>query len=200
MEPNDIDRERLADQWLDAALKQYGQADPRIGLEGRVLANLRAESERLAERRNWQHTLAAVTAIIVVGATIFLMRGRDVAKQAVGKHEAPGVTNASGTPSSDQTSSNQVAGRVATSVARQLRTSAQASRPSRAVGTIAEPRLEQFPSPQPLSEQEEMLASYVAQFPHEAVVAARAQAEIRKQDELEILQYSSGRSGIQALD
>lgn len=200
MEPNDIDRERLADKWLDAALKQYCQADPRIGLEGRVLANLRAESERLAERRNWRHALAAVTAIIVVGTMIFLIRGRDVARQVVAKHEAPGVTNTSSGPNSDHTSPNHAAEKVTPSVARLPRKSAQTSRPARAVETVAEPRLEQFPSPQPLSEQEEMLASYVAQFPHEAVEVARAQTEIRKQEELEIQQYSSGSARMQTLD
>jgi hypothetical protein len=200
MEPNGKNRERLADKWLDAALKQYGEADPRTGLEGRVLANLRAESKRLAERRNWRRALAAVTAIIVVGTTIFFVRGRDVVKQAVPKHEAPGVTNASGAPNSDQTTPGRAAAKVTPSVAGRPRKLAAASRPARAVETVAEPRLEQFPSPQPLSEQEEILASYIAQFPHEAVVVARAQTEIRKQNELEMRQYSSGSAGMQTLD
>jgi hypothetical protein len=200
MERNQKDRERLADRWLDAALKQYGEADPRIGLEGRVLANLRAESERLAERRDWRRALAAVTAIIMVGTTIFLARGRDVTKQVVGKHGAPGVTNASGAPNSDRASSNYAVAKVTPSMAQGPRKLAHTSRPAPAVETIAEPRLGQFPAPQALSEQEEMLASYIAQFPHEAVVAARAQTETRKQDQLEIQQYASESAGMQTLD
>ena len=42
-------------------------------------------------------------------------------------------------------------------------------------------RLEHFPSPQPLSEQEELLARYIEQYPHEAVVVARAQTELMKE-------------------
>jgi len=192
MKPNYKDPERLSDRWLDAALKQYGEVDPRTGLEGRVLTNLRAESERLAERRNWRRALAAVTTIIVVGTAIFLARGRDVAKEVVGRHETPGVTDASGALKPDQKSSDRAAAKTTFSVAQRPRKLAHPSQPARTVETVAEPRLDQFPSPQPLSEQEEILASYVARFPHEAVVVARAQTEARKQDELEIQQYSSG--------
>jgi len=39
-------------------------------------------------------------------------------------------------------------------------------------------RQEQFPSPEPLSPQEQMLARYVEQFPREAVLLARAQTEL----------------------
>ena len=200
MGPEYKDRERLADRWLDAAFKQYGEAHPRIGLEGRVLANLRAESERLAKRRNWRHVLAAVTAIMVVSGTMFFMRGRDVARQVVAKHEVPGVTHASGAPNSDQTIADRAAAKGRRSVDQRPRESAQTSRPARTLETAAEPRLEQFPSLQPLSDQEVALASYVAQCPHEAVVVARTQTEIRKQDELEIRQYSSGMAGALALD
>jgi hypothetical protein len=48
------------------------------------------------------------------------------------------------------------------------------------------PRLEQFPSPEPLSEQEEFLARYVEQFPHEAVLVARAQTQLMKQEMIEL--------------
>jgi hypothetical protein len=46
----------------------------------------------------------------------------------------------------------------------------------------AAPKRDQFPSPQPLSEQEKLLASYVAHDPHHAVLIARAQAELERQD------------------
>ena len=194
------DRERLADRWLDAVLKQYGETQPRIGLEGRVLANLRVESERLAKRRNWRHVLAAVTAIMLVSGTIVFMRSPDIRKQVVAKHEVPGVTHASGAPLSDHTIADRAAAKGRRPVDQRPPKSAQASRPARTLETASEPRLEQFPSPQPLSEQEVALASYVARFPHEAVVVARTQTEIRKQDELEIRQYSSGITGTPVLD
>jgi hypothetical protein len=53
---------------------------------------------------------------------------------------------------------------------------------SRVAPISVEPRLEQFPSPAPLSEQEEMLVRYIRERPHEAALIARAQAELLKQD------------------
>jgi len=50
---------------------------------------------------------------------------------------------------------------------------------------VKQPRLEQFPAPQPMSEQEKMLANYVAEDPERAVLLARAQAEALRRDELE---------------
>jgi hypothetical protein len=44
------------------------------------------------------------------------------------------------------------------------------------------PKSEQFPSPQPLSEQEKLLASYVERFPEHAVLVARAQAQLEQRD------------------
>jgi len=45
-----------------------------------------------------------------------------------------------------------------------------------------EPHLEQFPSPTPLNEQEEMLVRYVRERRQEAVMVARARAELLKQE------------------
>ena len=47
------------------------------------------------------------------------------------------------------------------------------------------PKLEQFPSPQPLSEQEKLLQNYVAENPEQAVLLARARTEALRQDQFE---------------
>jgi hypothetical protein len=47
------------------------------------------------------------------------------------------------------------------------------------------PKLDQFPSPQPLSEQEKILQSYVAENPEQAVLLARSRTEALRQDQLE---------------
>jgi hypothetical protein len=44
------------------------------------------------------------------------------------------------------------------------------------------PKLAQFPSPQPLSEQEQILASYVARYPDSAALVAEARAAALQQD------------------
>ncbi len=46
----------------------------------------------------------------------------------------------------------------------------------------ASPKLDQFPSPQPLSEQEKILTNYVAQYPEHAVLIARARSEDLRRD------------------
>jgi hypothetical protein len=49
----------------------------------------------------------------------------------------------------------------------------------------ANPKLDQFPSPQPLSEQEKLLENYVAKYPERAVLLARARFEALQRDQLE---------------
>jgi hypothetical protein len=44
------------------------------------------------------------------------------------------------------------------------------------------PKLDLFPSPHPLSKQEKILASYIAQFRDEAVMVARARTEALRKD------------------
>jgi hypothetical protein len=68
MNMDPIERERDVDQWLNATLGQYGKAEPRTGLECRVLANLQAERNRIASRRRWWWAagIAAASALIVV--------------------------------------------------------------------------------------------------------------------------------------
>jgi hypothetical protein len=50
------------------------------------------------------------------------------------------------------------------------------------------PKLGQFPSPQPLSEQEKILQNYVAKYPEQAVLVARARSEELRRDQLEEMQ------------
>jgi hypothetical protein len=65
MEPKD--RENLH-RWLDRALVEYGNTEPRPGLEARVLANLSAERERITARQRWfwALTMAATAAVIIL--------------------------------------------------------------------------------------------------------------------------------------
>jgi hypothetical protein len=54
-----------------------------------------------------------------------------------------------------------------------------------AVADAAYPKLDKFPSPRPLSEQEKMLLEYVQQNPEEAAMIAQAQTAFARQQELE---------------
>jgi hypothetical protein len=56
------------------------------------------------------------------------------------------------------------------------------------------PKLDQFPSPQPLSEQEKILASYVNQFPDHAALLAQARMEMLRRDREEELRQAGADS------
>jgi hypothetical protein len=169
---------------LDAALKQYGDVEPRAGLEARVLANIRIEQERIGERRlNWMPTLAAIAVVGALGAIMFLIRKPDVRPQVVAIHAAPGLIAKEATAA---TVKPHLADRPSRSfLGRRPRLISPAIVPAE-----DDPKLEQFPSPRPLSEQEEILARYVRERPEEARLVAHAQAELLQRDLLEFEQQS----------
>jgi len=62
------------------------------------------------------------------------------------------------------------------------------------------PKLDQFPSRQPLSEQEKMLMRYVAEYPSEATLVAKLRAEdLRREREEEMADFP-GSAGSEDLD
>jgi len=70
----DEERDRFADELLDAALDRYRAAQPRSGLEERILANLR-ENAQLAAWFWWKWLPVIVSvAVITATATIYLAR------------------------------------------------------------------------------------------------------------------------------
>ncbi len=173
------DRERQIEEWLDSALKEYGEAEPRAGLEGRVLANLRAVDEHLSEPGRWWPALVAVAAMLSIGAAIFIVRehrGNATEIAAVHppvSHAPQGLTELTHAP--DAAVMPRASKHRRFAGLQRLEQEAKANAP----------RLEQFPSPQPLSEQEKILARYVAELPSEAKQMAQAQTEIERQDQIE---------------
>lgn len=184
MEPND--QEDLANNLLNAALKRYSSAEPRAGLEGRVLANLRAEHGRLGRRVSLWVSLAAIALVGTVAATIFLVWRPDVKPQIVATHAVAGVIAKKTITGSAERKQSSV--RRRSHVFARGRRQAMASPVSPADDG---PKLDQFPSPRPLSEQEKMLARYVQERPQEARLIARAQAELLQQDLLAFGQNNS---------
>lgn len=171
----DHEAARGVERWLDDALAEYAKVEPRTGLEGRVLARLAAEQER-SSRSLWWGAFALSTAA-ALALVLFWLGSVDrkfipqvpVAKVAVGPKAGP--TRGTGTS----------AGTKAVEDGR--------PRPPRQKANVqpkALPRLEQFPSPTPLTDQEKMLALYVREFPARAALMARAQTDLHKQDELEM--------------
>jgi hypothetical protein len=165
------------DRMLDTALAKYLTTEPRPGLEDRVLANLRAERTRIPVHAWWRWSVVAVLAVVFVAVALAWRLGKsslplvadhstaltqgtqEPAKQIVSHRERGGVRSADPGPARNKTGHH--------------------SHPP--VEIALHPKLDQFPSPQPLSEQEIALARYAHLFPQEATLVALAQVEYEKE-------------------
>jgi len=174
------------DRTLDAALAKYAAVEPREGLEDRVLANLRAERAQVPDRAWWRWSLAAALATVVVVALALAWRSGGPSHRVV---ENPPSPTAQSAQTSAQVSSNddrpQIRGAQSVPQERGAHRRAAIHHAQPKVVIAVVPKLDQFPSPQPLSEQEKILKSYVAKYPEQAVLIARAVSEARRQDQLE---------------
>ncbi len=145
-------REHDVEQWLDGALSQYGKAEPRTGLESRVLANLEAERDRMASRRRWWWAVGAVAAAAAIVAVVWLEENSRKKNPA----------DMAGTPTTIHHEDAQKAiepGPVP-QAAHPGKESAQrrlANQPSRELAVAAAPKLDQFPSRRSLSGEELLL-------------------------------------------
>ena len=154
--------------------------EPREGLENRVRATVRIEHARPYWLREWRLRFA-LAAIVVTGAVLFL-------KQRAPKDALhPGATDSASSVQIEiqgqmqPAESTHEAGNLPG--ASTLRTHpAPRNFRSRIEASVTQPRLEQFPSPQPLTEQEEMLARYVRDRRQEALMVARARAALENRE------------------
>ncbi len=164
------------DRLLDSALAKYSTVEPRSGLEERVLANLQAERKNDPSRVRWQWGLAAVVAAVVVAALSFSWRLETTKDPSVASH--PAVQD-----SSSRIPEGQMARHDLNTDTPQRFEPAHRKTPHPQIAPIpaAGPKLDQFPSPQPLSEQELALAKYASTFPEEAILIATAQEEFEKE-------------------
>jgi hypothetical protein len=171
------DKDPILDHLVDSGLKRYSQVLPPAGLEMRVLANLRAEQEKRVVHPwpSWAAAVAVALCALAAG-TLFMVR-------KPGNSPEPGIHRSLVDTAGPGLHSPATANSV---LAPTLSTGSKWAPSFRArtrVATISpEPRLGEFPSPAPLSEQEEMLVRYIRERPHEAALMARAQAELLKGD------------------
>jgi hypothetical protein len=152
MDPIKRERDIDVDQWLESALSQYGNAEPRTGLENRVLANLQAERNRIASSRPWWWAAGAATATAVAIA-MALWAGKS------GHERNPANTmGASTTTQGEQRALVLSAPSPHVShPAREIGQRMPASRSVREAVVATMPKLEQFPSRRNLSEEELLL-------------------------------------------
>jgi hypothetical protein len=173
MENDALDRE------LDAALAQFSAAEPRAGLEDRVLANLRIERGRAPEPSWWRWpALAAVAAVLLVTASLLWKSAKP--KPDITVQHPPKATHFD-----TQVAGNRGGGSVPP---REVGSKRQVKTPPlghRVPETASAAKLDQFPSPQPLSEQEKILARYVTKYPEHAALIAQARTEELRRDDVE---------------
>lgn len=169
-QPDALDRE------LNAALSEYAAVEPRTGLEERILAHLRVESEKASHGASWGWSLAAAFAAVVIVVAMAWMADKP-GRIVTGNHPLT-TTQGPRTPGTWVVTND--AGRRVPPQERPKRNATQhrLSQPAMA----ASPKLDQFPSPQPLSEQEKILASYVAKYPEHAALLAEARMESLRRD------------------
>jgi hypothetical protein len=170
---------------LDAALRRYAAVEPRPGFEERLLANLRTGQKRAPVGIGWRWPWAGAVAVVVL-VLVFSLAWR-TSKQHLSKATDPRIT-----PDGRDT---QVAKRASRPYLPSVHPTAR-QRPRPSTVRIA-PHLEQFPSPQPLSEQEKILAGYVAAYPEHAALVAEARAEALRRDAAEEMRDPAGEPKLQ---
>ncbi len=163
------------DGTLDAVLAHYASVEPREGMEERILANLRAAEPRVEQRTWWSWAFAAALAAILMIAGALVWRWNNATQPPVANH-APTV-QAPAAP--DLVCGNEHNAPPRKSV--QHRAPRPHAEDERVAGG---PKLDVFPSPLPLSEQEKILAGYIAQYPEHAALVAEARMDaLRREDE-----------------
>jgi len=170
------------DRELDAALAQYGAGEPRAGLEQRVLTNLQAERKKIASRTGWRGPVTVALAAAVTIAVGVSLMSRSAKTSPVVSVDRPPTRAQSGGQDGPLLAGDVRNPPPLTSSARRKQTNRDRRRPPT---VAAGPKLEQFPSPQPMSEQEKILASYVAQYPEHAALIAEARTEALRKDRRE---------------
>lgn len=158
---------QFAERWLDDALAQYSKAEPRPGLESRILANI---SVAKATRHSfWRSPLAIASGC---AAIISLAVGLAVLRYVYAPAQ-PVVVAAPLAPR------DPVPSTIRTTVQpRPKLNQAQhpIRRPARATDTDSkDPRLPQFPSALPLAGQQSLVLAYVRATPAEELMRVSAE-------------------------
>lgn len=177
------DRSDEIDRALDAALAKYAAVEPRAGLEERVLANLHADHARRVNHAWWRWGLGATAVAVIVLTVALAWRS--------GRPSPPAIANRRPVMKQDLTQLASHDGHAVHSrPPHPLRSGSAHPAHPRSVVAVS-PKLDRFPSPRPLSEQEKILANYVSEYPEHAALIAQARMEMLRRDQEQELQHQS---------
>ena len=163
MDADNGNKQSETDRWLDSALKARIEAEPRMGLEERVLARLAAQPEPKPFTL-WPVLMAAAALLVIAVALVIMHSAARKAPELVKlPQQNPGLSISSQPASED----GKVAPGVATSSQQHLRASKTPDggirRSVRTASLVtrrpeALPKLATFPAPRPESREERLLA------------------------------------------
>jgi hypothetical protein len=166
---------------LDAALAKLADVEPRAGLEQRILASLRAQRNHASTLSWWRWpSLAALLPIVVL---IITLAWRSERPARTAQHPASTLLN------NDRAVAHLANNRPVSPIRHRNAAPETRLHPHVVIrvttpaGSV--PKLDQFPSPQPLSEQERILAHYVMNYPQHAALIAQARTDELRRDSLE---------------
>jgi len=173
------------DAALDAALTHYAAVEPRAGLEERILAHLHASDAMPSHFRAWWKWGVTLAAVAIIVAALAL-RWERTSKPVIANDpqiapEAPAETKLPPLHATVASISHK-------------RSPVRRNNLTPVVETEAVPKLNVFPSPAPLTEQEKMALNYVREFPEEAGLVARAQTNLARREEMERMQPAAAAS------
>jgi hypothetical protein len=158
-------RNRLAARWGDEALRQYSAAEPRPGLETRIIATLAAEKR--TARTPWLDRWFLRPGFLVAGAAVLLLLAAGPQYRHLQRSRSPSPV--AGILAGR---SNSLSSAIAHPAPGQQRQSASLKHPVLVTRrTSLPPRPAKFPTPGPLSPQERLLLRYLQHTPPEELVA-----------------------------
>jgi hypothetical protein len=164
MADQEKDKRMQIDDMLDSLLANYSSAEPRPGLETRILANLR-EAEKESSHGWWNFKwlwAGAVAAAIIVAAV--LIGGRH-------RIEPPTHVIVKTSPSVPQQEIQPHAPIAPKEMVRIYRRKPRATKQPQNAALALSQRPAVFPTPTPLSEQEQLLLRYMTATPREELIA-----------------------------
>ncbi|HTZ74275.1 MAG TPA: hypothetical protein VMB47_10175 [Candidatus Aquilonibacter sp.] len=170
MRDYDFDRE------IDEALARYAAVEPRKGFEQRVLANLQRADTR-AERFRWRRLAVAAFVLTTVAAVLMISLAELSSRTNVTPEIAaqrPAGTGGSVLARGAALTKRQL---HSESMPRTARAWHRRGREGVRAGIDAAPKLDQFPAPEPLTQQEKLLIQFVEQNPESAALFAELKAK-----------------------
>jgi hypothetical protein len=173
----DQEKDKQIDEMLDSLLASYSSAEPRPGLETRILANLReAEKEAPQGWWNFKWIWAGVVAAAIIVAVV-LINGRhrvELPTHVIVKTSQPA-------PQPEIHPHAPVAPQQMAKAPRHKPSALPTVRQDAAL--VRSQRPANFPTPVPLSEQERMMFTYLENTPKEVVVAQIPSTDEEKEAE-----------------